>query len=152
MIKRVAGIQTLSGTERLLRRGGGVPGVAGGGVELWVLVGAFAGTWMLVLKITFDGRMHGLAPGLGAIGADVFVLSDLDGLEKGLGEVSEGGGSLGFHLAPGGCGKEATKSGAEIAGGEITAREEIRDVAAELLGGFGLDFFVGVKIAEMRMA
>jgi hypothetical protein len=106
---------------------------------------------MVVLRITFDGRVHGLAPGLGAIGADVFVLSDLDGLEKGLGEISKGGSGLGFDVALGGGGKEAAQGGAEVAGREITAREEIGNVFSELLGGLGLDFFASVEMAEKRM-
>ena len=99
-----------------------------------------------------EGIVDDIAPGIGAESVDVFVLGDAEGLDHGLGEVGEGAGGARFDVALDDGDEEAAKGGVEIAGGEITAREEIGDVAAEFFGGLGLDFFAGVKIAEMRMA
>jgi hypothetical protein len=56
------------------------------------------------------------APGVGAVGIDVFVLSDLDGLQKCLAEVGEDGSFLGFDFAWGGVGKDFTLCAREITG------------------------------------
>ena len=49
------------------------------------------------------------APGVDAVGTAVFVLSDLNGLQKGLAEVGEDGSFLGFDFALGGVGKDFTQ-------------------------------------------
>jgi hypothetical protein len=46
-----------------------------------------------------DGRAYVLAPSFGAEGVDIFVLGQLDGMVKGLAEVSECGGGFGFDFA-----------------------------------------------------
>ena len=43
------------------------------------------------------------------------------------------------------------QSGAEIAGGEVVAGEEVGQVTAERLRGAGASFFLGVVEAEMRI-
>jgi len=99
-----------------------------------------------------EGGGHPVTPGIGAEGVDVLVLGELDGLVQGLAEISEGGGGSGFDLTFGDGGKDAGQGGAEIASGEITAREERGYVAADLLGGEGLRFPLGVEAAEERVA
>jgi hypothetical protein len=59
------------------------------------------------------------------------VLGKLDGLVQGLAEIGEGG--------------------AEIACGEVIAKEERRYSLASLFSGFGLRFLLGVEAAEMRV-
>ena len=99
-----------------------------------------------------EGRADGAAPGVGAEGVDVFVLGEVDRLDQGLAEIGEGGGGLGFDVALSYSGEEAGQGGAEIAGGEIAAREVSGDVAAHLLGGESLRFLACMVIAEMGMA
>ena len=99
-----------------------------------------------------DGVADGLAPGVGAEGVDVFVLGEMDGLGESLRQVGEGAGGAGFDVAASDGGEEACECGAEIAGGEIVAGEEVIEVAAEFFSGDGLGFFLGVVEAEMGMA
>jgi hypothetical protein len=93
-----------------------------------------------------------LAPGVGAVGVDVFVLGEVEGLNKSLAQVGQGGGGFGFDLALGYGGEEASEGGAEIAGGEIAAGQVIGDVFAGFLASEGLGFLAGVEGAEVRMA
>jgi hypothetical protein len=51
----------------------------------------------------------------------------------------------------GGCGEEAAQGGAEIAGGDIAAREVRGNIAANLLGGESSRFLGCMVIAEVRM-
>jgi hypothetical protein len=99
-----------------------------------------------------EGGGHPVTPGIGAEGVDVFVLGELDGLIQSLAEIGEGGGGFGFDVAFGDGGEDAGQGGAEIAGGEITAGEERGYVAADLLGGEGLRFPLGVEAAKARVA
>src|SRR5216684_1651975 len=91
----------------------------------------FGGGWKAVVVVVVDGVANGLAPGIGAEGLTIFVLGDVDGLHEGLCEVGNGAG------------------GAEIAGGEVVAGEEVSDVSAECFGSAG--FFLGVVEAEVGM-
>jgi hypothetical protein len=92
-----------------------------------------------------------LAPGIGAKGVDVFVLGDVDGLHESLGQVGNGAGGSGLYIAAEDGGDEACQGGAEIAGGEVVAREEVGQVFAEFLRGAGAGFFLGVVEAEAGM-
>ena len=100
----------------------------------------------------FVGGADGFAPGIGAVGVDVFVLGEGQGLDEGLAEIGEGGGGFGFHLALGDSGEEASEGGAEIAGGHEAAGKVIGDVLAGGLASKGLCIFAGVERAEIRMA
>jgi hypothetical protein len=104
-----------------------------------------------VVVIVVDGVADGLAPGIGAKGVDVFVLGDVDGLHESLGQVGNGAGGSGFYVAAEDGGDEASQGGAEIAGGEVVAREEVGQVFAEFLRGAGPGFFLGVVEAEAGM-
>jgi len=99
-----------------------------------------------------EGGGHDVTPGIGAEGVDVFVLGELDGLIQSLAEIGEGGSGFGFDMAFGDGGEDAGQSGAEVARGEITAREKRGYVAADLLGSEGLGFPLGVEAAETRVA
>jgi len=76
------------------------------------------------------GEADGLAPGVGAEGVDVFVLGEMDGLGESLREVGEGAGGAGLDVAAGNGGEETCEGGAEVAGGEIVAGEEVVEIAA----------------------
>jgi hypothetical protein len=86
-----------------------------------------------VVGVAFDGVADGLAPAVGAEGVDVFVLGDVDGLHKSLRQVCDGAGGSGFYIAADHGGDEASQGGAEIAGGEVVAGEEVGQVFAERL-------------------
>ena len=100
----------------------------------------------------FMGGADGCAPGIGAEGVDVFVLGEVQGLDKGLAEISEGGGGFGLHLALGDSGEEASQGGGEIAGGHIAAGKVIGDILAGFLAREGLRFLAGMEGTEVRMA
>ena len=131
---------------RLGRCGSFGSGSAGGG-----LFGFEVGRRKAIVVIAFDGVADGFAPAVGAEGVDIFVLGDVDGLHKSLGQVGDGAGRPGFYIAADHGGDEARQGGAEIAGGEIVAREEVGEVFAEGLGGPGADFLLGVVEAEVGM-
>jgi len=73
----------------------------------------------------------------------------VDGLHESLGQVGDGAGGFGFYIAADYGGDEAAQGGAEIAGGEVVAGEEVGQVFAEFLRGAGAGFFLGVVEAEM---
>jgi hypothetical protein len=75
----------------------------------------------------------------------------VDGLQESLHEVGDGAGGFGFYIAADHGGDEARQGGAEIAGGEVVAGEEVVEVLAESLCGAGPGFSFGVVGAEMRM-
>jgi len=104
-----------------------------------------------VVFVGVDGVADGFAPAVGAEGVDVFVLGDVDGLQESLQQVGDGAGGLGFYITADNGGDEACKGGAEIAGGEIVAGEEVGQVFAEFCCGAGLGFFFGVAGAEARI-
>ena len=104
-----------------------------------------------MVVVAVDGVADGLAPAVGAEGVGVFVLGNVDGLHEGLGEVSDGAGGSGFYIAAEDGGDEASQSGAEIAGGEVVAGEEVSEVLAECTGGLGASFFLGVVETEVGM-
>jgi len=47
--------------------------------------------------------------------------------------------------------KDAAQCGIKVAGGEITAREEIPGIATDIFGGLGLRLFAGMERAELRI-
>jgi len=75
----------------------------------------------------------------------------MDGLQEGLGQVGDGAGGSGFYVAADDGGEEASQGGAEIAGGEVLAGEEVGQVFAERFCGVGAGFFLGVVGTEMGM-
>jgi len=97
-----------------------------------------------VVVVAVDGVADGLAPGIGAEGLAIFVLGDLDGLHEGLGQIGDGVGSFGFYIAADNGEDEAAQGGAEIAGGEVVAGEEVGQVFAEFFCGAVPGFFLGV--------
>ena len=102
-----------------------------------------------VIEVLADGIADGLAPGVGAEGVDVFLLGKMDGLGESLGEIGEGAGGAGLDVAADDGGQEAAEGGAEIAGGNVFAGEEIGEVVGEFIGGAGLGVFAGVVGAEV---
>jgi hypothetical protein len=78
-------------------------------------------------------------------------LSDVDGLQENLRHVGDGAGGSGLYVAADNGGDEAPHGGAEIAGGEVVAGEEVGQVLAERFFGEGAGFFLGVVEAEMGM-
>jgi hypothetical protein len=108
--------------------------------------------WEAAVIVDVDGGAEGFAPGVGAEGVDVFVLREVDGLQLGLEHVSDGASESGFYVAADYGGDEAGHGGAEIAGGEVIAGEEVGEVFGEFLGGLGLGFFLSVIEAEVRMS
>ena len=104
-----------------------------------------------VVVVGVDGIADGLAPVVGIEGVDVFVLGDVDGLQESLSQVGDGAGGSGFYIAADNGGDEACQGGAEIAGGEVVAGEEVGQVFAEFFRGAGAGFFLGVVKAEVGM-
>src|SRR5216683_712912 len=125
----------------------GVSYRGGLGLEWFGLFG-FGGGREEVVVVVVDGVADGLTPGIGAKGVDVFVLGDVDGLHESLDQVGDGVGGLGFYIAADNGGDEACQGGAEIAGGEVVAGEEVGQVFAEFLCGAGAGLFLGVVGAE----
>jgi len=78
-----------------------------------------------VVVVVVDGIADGFAPAVGAEGVGVFVLGDVDGLHESLDQVGDGAGGFGFYIAADNGGDEACQGGAEIAGGEVVAGEEV---------------------------
>src|SRR5216684_4335963 len=129
--------------------GGGILGLGGGGARR--PAARRGGGWEAVVVVAFDGVADGFAPAVRAESVDVFVLGELDGLHESLGQVSDGVGGFGFYIAAENGGDETCQGGAEIAGGEVVAGEEVGQVFAEILCGAGASFFLGVVEAEAGM-
>jgi hypothetical protein len=91
----------------------------------------FGFRWEAVVEVAVDGVVDGFAPGIGAEGLTIFVLGDVDGLEERLHQVGNGVGGFGLYVAADNGGDEASQGGAEIAGGEVVAGEEVGQVFAE---------------------
>ena len=104
-----------------------------------------------VVLVAFDGIADGVAPGVRAERVDVFVLGEVDGLHESLDEIGDGVGGFGFYIAADNGGDETRQGGAEIAGGEVLAGEEVGQVFAEFLRGAGPGFFLGVIEAKVGM-
>ena len=104
-----------------------------------------------VVVVVVDGIVDGVAPAVGAEGFDVFVLGEADGLEERLRQVGDGAGGFGFYVAADDGGEDAGEGRAEIAGGEVVAGEEVGQVLADVFGGAGAGFFLGVVEAEVGM-
>jgi len=79
------------------------------------------------------------------------VLGDVDGLHESLHEVGDGVGGFGFYIAADDGRDETCQGGAEIAGGEVVAGEEVGQIFAEGIGGLGAGFFLGMVEAEVGM-
>ena len=120
-----------------------------GGGEL--LRFGFVGGWEAVVVVDVDGGAEGFAPAVGAEGVDVFVLGEVDGLQLGLEHVGDGAGESGFYIAADHGGDEACQGGAEVAGGEVVAREEAGEVLAEFFSGLGAGLLLGMIEAEVGM-
>src|SRR6266852_4135570 len=108
----------------------------------------FGGGREEVVVVAVDGVADGLAPAVRAERVDVFVLGDVDGLHESLDQVGDGVGGFGFYIAADNGGDEACQGGAEIAGGQVVAGEEVGQVFAEFLCGAGAGLFLGVVGAE----
>jgi len=104
-----------------------------------------------VVVVVVDGVADGFAPAVAAEGLTIFVLGDVDGLQESLGQVGDGAGGSGFYIAADHGGDEASQGGAEIAGGEVVAGEEVGEVFAEFLCGAGSGLFLGVVEAKAGM-
>jgi hypothetical protein len=104
-----------------------------------------------VVGIGVDRGADGFAPTIVAEGFGVFMLGDLNTLHHDLGEVGEGRSGFGFNVALSGGGKDAAQRSVEVAGGEITAREEISGIATDIFGGLGLRVFAGMERAELQI-
>ena len=104
-----------------------------------------------VVAVAVDGVANGFAPAVAAEGVDVFVLGNVDGLQESLGQVGNGAGGFGFYIAADDGGDEACQGGAEIAGGEVVAGEEVGEVFTECFCGAGSGFFLGVVGTEVGM-
>ncbi len=131
--------------------GGAAGGVWCNGLRSWVS-GLLLGLGLVqAVGIGVDRGTDGSAPAIAAEGLCVLVLGEPNALHHDLGEVGESSSGLSFDVALSGGGKEAAEGGVEIAGGEITAREEIGNVATDVFGGLGLRLFAGMKIAELQM-
>ncbi len=117
----------------------------------WFGLFGFGGGREAVVAVAVDGGADGIAPGVGAEGVDVFVLGEVDGLHESLRQVGDGMGGFGFYLAADNGGDEASQGGAEIAGGEVVAGEEVGQVFAEFLFSAGLGFFFCVVEAEVGL-
>ncbi len=150
------------GKARQYRRGGhrvgpGKPGPyrrlgsrGGLGVGVEVNVGGGIG-WAEAVVVGGDGVVDGIAPAVGAEGVDVFVLGEVDGLQLGLEHVGDGAGEAWFDVAADDGGDETPEGGAEIAGGEVVAGEEVVEIFGERFGGLRLGFLLGVVEAEVGM-
>jgi len=93
----------------------------------------------------FEARGHPSAPDISSKDVGVFVRGDLDGLVQGLTEIGEGGGGFGLDVTLRDSGENPAEGGAEIACGEVIAKEEGRYSLTRLLGGFGLRFLLGME-------
>jgi hypothetical protein len=98
--------------------------------------------------VVVDGVADGFAPGVRAEGVDVFVFREVNGLHESLDQVGNGVGGFGLYIAAHNGVDETCEGGAEIAGGEVVAGEEVGQVFAEFLCGAGAGFFLGVVEAE----
>ena len=78
-----------------------------------------------MVVVGVDGGADGFAPAFVSEGVDVFVLGEVDGLQLGLDHVGDGAGESGFYIAADYGRDEASHRGAEIAGGEVVAGEEV---------------------------
>jgi hypothetical protein len=101
-----------------------------------------------VVVVFVYGVAEGIAPAVSAERVDVFVLGEVDGLQKSLRQVGDGAGGSGFYVAADNGGDEASEGGGEIAGGEVVGGEEVVQVFAERFFGEGAGFFLGVVEAE----
>jgi hypothetical protein len=109
----------------------------------------FGGRREAVVVVAFDGLADGVAPVVGVERFGVFVLGDGDGLQENLRHVGDSAGGSGFYITADNGGDEASQGGAEIAGREVVAGEEVGQVFAERFFGEGAGFFLGVVEAEV---
>ena len=111
----------------------------------------FGGGRAEVVVATVDGVADGFAPGVCAESVDVLVLGDVYSLQESLGQVGDGAGGSGFDIAAEDGGNEASQGGAEVAGGEVVAGEEVGQVLAEIICGAGASFFLGMVETEVGL-
>jgi len=78
-----------------------------------------------IVVVVVDGIADGFAPAVRAEGVDVFVLGDVDGLHQSLDQIGDGVCGFGFYIAADNGGDETCHRGAEIAGREVVAGEEV---------------------------
>ena len=121
---------------------------SGGGLEAAATMGCGRET---VVEVVVDGVADGLAPAVRVESVDVFVLGEVDGLQESLHQVGDGVGGFWLYIAADDGGDEVRHGGAEIAGGEVVAGEEVGQVFAEFFCGAGAGFFLGVVEAEARI-
>ena len=77
-------------------------------MRIWVRLGTrFAEIGGLLMRVT-----DSLAPGIGAVRVDVFVLNDAQGLDAGLAKKSGGGSGFGFDLTLSDSSEEGSEGGA----------------------------------------
>ncbi len=107
----------------------------------------FGGGRKEVIVVALDGVADGFAPAVRAERVGVFVLGDVDGLHERLDQVGDGAGGSGLYIAADNGGDETCQGGAEIAGGEVVAGEEVGQVFSERFCGAG--FFLGVVETEV---
>jgi len=75
-----------------------------------------------------------VAPEVGILGVDDFILDLRDGLEKELAEVSEDGGVASRETVLGNGGEELAENVVDINGGEVFAGGRSGDLPAQLIG------------------
>jgi hypothetical protein len=102
-----------------------------------------------VLVVLIDGIADGVEPLGFAAGGDELVLSEVEGLEHGLGEVGESACGARLEVTSRDGDEDVGEGGVEIVGGEVVAGEEPREVFGELLGGARTGVPVGVVVAEV---
>jgi hypothetical protein len=102
-----------------------------------------------VLVVLVDGVADGIEPLGFATGGDELVLSEVEGLEHGLGEVGESASGARLDIATRDGDEDVSEGGVEIVGGEVVAGEEPREIFGELLAGAGTGVFFGVMVAEV---
>jgi hypothetical protein len=112
-----------------------------------VIGGVVSVVWIVMVERGTDSA----APDIGVERFTVFVLGDGDGLEHGLGEISERGSDFGLDLTLGDGAEEPGHGDAEIASGQQFCGKEAGNVLADLLGGEAFGFFLGVEVTEMQM-
>jgi len=92
-----------------------------------------------------------VAPEVGILGVDDFVLDFRDGLEKELAEVSEDGGVASGETVLGDSGEELAEDVVDVDGGEVFAGGRRGDLPAQLIGFDELALGAGMENAESGM-
>jgi hypothetical protein len=109
-----------------------------------------AGTYLGGSKSS-EGIVDEVAPEVGILGVDNFVLDFRDGLEKELAEVSEDGGVASGETVLGDGGEELAEDVVDINGGEVFAGGGSGDLPAQLIGLDELALGASMENAESGM-